>query len=56
METIRHPESDTPEVVTFAEARLTDGVLGVREDYLERHGARSSTTSARWTDTSKPRV
>ncbi len=27
--------SETPEVVTFAEARLTDAVLGVREDYLE---------------------
>jgi len=27
--------SETPEVVTFAEARLTDEVLGVREDYLD---------------------
>jgi protein-tyrosine phosphatase len=26
--------SETPEVLTFAEARLTDEVLGVREDYL----------------------
>ena len=25
----------TPEVVTFAEARLTDEVLGVREEYLD---------------------
>ncbi|MGA7050687.1 MAG: tyrosine-protein phosphatase, partial [Mycobacterium sp.] len=24
----------TPEVVTFTEARLSDGVLGVREEYL----------------------
>jgi protein-tyrosine phosphatase len=27
--------SETPEVLTFAEARLTDEVLGVREDYLD---------------------
>jgi protein-tyrosine phosphatase len=27
--------SETPEVITFAEARLTDEVLGVREDYLD---------------------
>ena len=27
--------SETDEVLTFAEARLTDEVLGVREDYLE---------------------
>jgi protein-tyrosine phosphatase len=24
----------TPEVVTFTEARLSDGILGVREEYL----------------------
>ena len=27
--------SETPEVITFAEARLTEEVLGVREDYLD---------------------
>ncbi|AQT78119.1 phosphotyrosine protein phosphatase [Mycolicibacterium litorale] len=34
LETIRSRTGETPEVMTFAEARLTDGVLGVREDYL----------------------
>ncbi|MGE2691935.1 tyrosine-protein phosphatase [Mycolicibacterium pulveris] len=33
LESVRD-RSETPEVVTFAEARLTDEVLGVREDYL----------------------
>ncbi|HYZ67481.1 MAG TPA: tyrosine-protein phosphatase [Mycobacterium sp.] len=28
-------QSETDEVITFAEARLTDEVLGVREDYLD---------------------
>ncbi|WP_299557182.1 tyrosine-protein phosphatase [uncultured Mycolicibacterium sp.] len=32
---LRERTAETPEVVTFAEARLTDEVLGVREDYLE---------------------
>ena len=31
----RAAESSTPEIVTFAEARLTDEVLGVREEYLD---------------------
>jgi protein-tyrosine phosphatase len=31
----RDAETSTPEIVTFAEARLTDEVLGVREDYLD---------------------
>jgi len=34
MESIRNRTGETPEVMTFAEARLTEGVLGVREDYL----------------------
>lgn len=34
METIRSRTGETPEVMTFAEARLTEGVLGVREEYL----------------------
>lgn len=34
LESVRD-KSETPEVVTFAEARLTDEVLGVREDYLD---------------------
>lgn len=34
MESIRNRTGETPEVMTFAEARLTDGVLGVREEYL----------------------
>lgn len=33
LESVRD-RSATPEVVTFAEARLTDEILGVREDYL----------------------
>jgi protein-tyrosine phosphatase len=33
LESVRD-RSETPEVVTFAEARLTDEVLGVREEYL----------------------
>ncbi|BBY27306.1 tyrosine-protein phosphatase [Mycolicibacterium sediminis] len=31
----RAGEDATPEIVTFAEARLTDEVLGVREEYLD---------------------
>jgi protein-tyrosine phosphatase len=34
LESVRD-KSETPEVLTFAEARLTDEVLGVREDYLD---------------------
>lgn len=34
MDSVRARADDAPEVVTFAEARLTDEVLGVREDYL----------------------
>ena len=34
LETIRNRTGETPEVLTFAEARLTEGVLGVREEYL----------------------
>ncbi|MCI4673882.1 tyrosine-protein phosphatase [Candidatus Mycolicibacterium alkanivorans] len=34
MESISNLTGETPEVMTFAEARLTDGVLGVREEYL----------------------
>jgi protein-tyrosine phosphatase len=34
LESVRD-RSETPEIVTFAEARLTDEVLGVREDYLD---------------------
>jgi protein-tyrosine phosphatase len=34
LETIRTRAGETPEIITFAEARLTDGVLGVREEYL----------------------
>jgi protein-tyrosine phosphatase len=37
LESIRNraEESTTPEIVTFAEARLGDEVLGVREEYLD---------------------
>jgi protein-tyrosine phosphatase len=36
MESIRNrAEGSTDEIITFAEARLTDEVLGVREDYLD---------------------
>ena len=35
VETIRNRMSETPEVAEVAEARLTDAVLGVQEDYLE---------------------
>ncbi|MUL67364.1 phosphotyrosine protein phosphatase [Mycobacterium sp. CBMA 234] len=35
LETIRTRAGQTAEVVTFAEARLTEEVLGVREDYLD---------------------
>ncbi len=31
----RSKETSTPEILTFAEARLTEEVLGVREDYLD---------------------
>lgn len=34
MESVRARTQDAPELVTYAEARLTDEVLGVREDYL----------------------
>lgn len=34
MESVRARAQDAPEMVTYAEARLTDEVLGVREDYL----------------------
>ena len=34
LESVRD-HSETPEVITFAEARLTEEVLGVREDYLD---------------------
>jgi len=34
IESIRTRAGETPEVITFAEARLTDDVLGVREEYL----------------------
>jgi protein-tyrosine phosphatase len=35
LESVRNRSGETPEMVTFAEARLTDEVLGVREDYLD---------------------
>ena len=35
MESIRARAGDAPEVIPFAEARLTDEVLGVREEYLD---------------------
>jgi protein-tyrosine phosphatase len=35
IETIRHRMSETPELAEVAEARLTEAVLGVREDYLD---------------------
>ena len=34
LESVRE-RSETDETITFAEARLTDAVLGVREEYLE---------------------
>jgi len=34
LESIRTRSGETPEVITFAEARLTEEVLGVREEYL----------------------
>jgi protein-tyrosine phosphatase len=34
MESVRSRSDEAPEVVLFAEARLTDEVLGVREEYL----------------------
>lgn len=34
VESMRNREGVTPEVVSFAESRLTDEVLGVREEYL----------------------
>ena len=34
MESVTSHAGETPEITSFAEARLTDGVLGVREDYL----------------------
>ncbi|CDO08404.1 protein-tyrosine-phosphatase [Mycolicibacterium cosmeticum] len=35
LEQVRARAGETPEVITFAEARLTDEVLGVRQEYLE---------------------
>ena len=37
LESIRNRAAETPtdEIVTFAEARLNEEVLGVREDYLD---------------------
>jgi protein-tyrosine phosphatase len=35
LESVRNHSGETDEVVTFAEARLTDEVLGVQEGYLE---------------------
>lgn len=35
MESVRERSGETPEIVAFAEARLTDDVLGVRTEYLE---------------------
>jgi protein-tyrosine phosphatase len=35
LDSLRDRAGETPEVVTFAEARLTDAVLGVREEYLD---------------------
>ncbi|MGW0160373.1 tyrosine-protein phosphatase [Mycobacterium sp. NPDC003323] len=35
MESVKARAGETPEVLTFAEARLTDAVLGVHEDYLQ---------------------
>lgn len=34
MDSVRSRSDETPEIVLFAEARLTDEVLGVREEYL----------------------
>lgn len=34
MESVVSRAGETPEIATFAEARLTNGVLGVREEYL----------------------
>ncbi|WP_422743144.1 tyrosine-protein phosphatase [Mycobacterium sp. WMMD1722] len=36
LKSLRDRAAETPEVMTFAEARLTDEVLGVREEYLDR--------------------
>lgn len=35
MESVRERSGETPEIVAFAEARLTDDVLGVRSEYLD---------------------
>lgn len=35
MESLKARAGEMPEVLTFAEARLTDAVLGVREEYLD---------------------
>jgi protein-tyrosine phosphatase len=35
LESVRTREGNTDEIVTFAEARLTEEVLGVREEYLD---------------------
>ena len=44
----------TPEAITFAEARLTDEVLGVREEYLDAARQSINGTTARWPATSTP--
>ncbi|MDZ7885833.1 MAG: tyrosine-protein phosphatase [Mycobacterium sp.] len=38
MESVKARAGEAPEVLTFAEARLTDAVLGVRAEYLEAAG------------------
>lgn len=35
MESVRARSQEAPEMITYAEARLTDEVLGVREEYLD---------------------
>lgn len=35
LESVRARSADAPEIISFAEARLTDEVLGVREEYLD---------------------
>ena len=43
-------------MVTFAEARLTDEVLGVREEYLDAARHTIDGTTARFAGISRPRV
>ena len=55
LESIRKRSEDTTdEIVTFAEARLTEEVLGVREVYLDASRAASTTSTARWPTISRP--